>query len=237
MPAGKRHALVQQVNVWLGEEKLCFGQVKVEKNSNGITAIPALLDMIDCKGALISIDAIGCQKQVVAKIVKGKADYLIALKSNQKGLYEQAHDHMQEWRGQLPCYSDLNKEQGRRKKSICEPKAGAIGRNPAVGRAQEPGTGREPQDRAWQRNHFRQALYEQSTAPGHEAVCCAGEVALEHRKPAALASGRIVQGRQLPGKRTRSREPVHHQKTCLGHTFQGQNENEPEKKKKKSCQR
>lgn len=113
VPAGKKHALVQQVNVWLGEEKLCFGQIKVAQKSNEITAIPALLEVIDCKDALISMDAIGCQKEIVETIMGKEADYLIALKSNQKGLYEQVHDHMQAWKGQLPCYRELNKEHGR----------------------------------------------------------------------------------------------------------------------------
>lgn len=92
IPAGKKHALVQQVSVWLSEESLSFAQLSVEAKSNEITAIPALLDMIDCKDSIITIDAIACQKEIVAKIVEKEADYLIGLKKNQSSLYEQVSE-------------------------------------------------------------------------------------------------------------------------------------------------
>ena len=60
-----------------------LGQVKVAQKSNEIVAIPALLDMLAIKGAIVSIDAIGCQRDIAGKIAAKKADYVLALKGNQ----------------------------------------------------------------------------------------------------------------------------------------------------------
>jgi hypothetical protein len=79
-PFGKKHATVQVVSACLSEENISFGQVQVEKKSNEITAIPRLIDYLYCEGGIISIDAIGCQKTIVEKIIEKKADYIIALK-------------------------------------------------------------------------------------------------------------------------------------------------------------
>ena len=63
---------------------VCFGQVKTEEKSNEITAIPELLDMLDLKGMIITIDAMGCQKKIVEKIAEKEAEYVISLKGNQQ---------------------------------------------------------------------------------------------------------------------------------------------------------
>lgn len=89
IPSGKKHALVQMVNVWVQESGLSFGQYRVAKKSNEITAIPALLQSLDCEGATITIDAIGCQKEVVKTIIGQKAHYFIAVKDNQRGLVDE----------------------------------------------------------------------------------------------------------------------------------------------------
>jgi predicted transposase YbfD/YdcC len=60
-----------------------LGQVKVAEKSNEIVAIPALLDMLAIEGAIVTIDAMGCQRQIAEKIVDKKADYVLALKGNQ----------------------------------------------------------------------------------------------------------------------------------------------------------
>ena len=73
----------------MAEEGLSFGQLAVAAKSNEITAIPALLELVDCAGATITIDAIGCQKTIAEKIVGQQADYIIGLKQNQGALYEQ----------------------------------------------------------------------------------------------------------------------------------------------------
>jgi predicted transposase YbfD/YdcC len=61
---------------------LTLGQVATEAKSNEITAIPLLLEMLDLKGTTVTIDAMGCQKDIAAKIVEGEGDYLLALKDN-----------------------------------------------------------------------------------------------------------------------------------------------------------
>lgn len=94
IPSGKKHALVRMVNVWVHDLGLSFGQEQVNKKSNEITAIPALLDLVDCRGSVVTIDAMGCQKDIVQKIRAKGADYVIALKANQGTLYEEVHDHM-----------------------------------------------------------------------------------------------------------------------------------------------
>jgi predicted transposase YbfD/YdcC len=74
------------VQAWSTENHLCLGQVAVEEKSNEITAIPALLELLELKGALVSIDAMGCQKAIAAKIVDAGGDYILPVKGNQQKL-------------------------------------------------------------------------------------------------------------------------------------------------------
>src|ERR1700680_594949 len=69
-------------------KRLVLGQVKVAEKSNEIVAIPKLLDMMAIEGAIVTIDAMGCQRDIAAKILDKKADYVIALKGNQGTLCE-----------------------------------------------------------------------------------------------------------------------------------------------------
>ena len=80
------------LSAWVGENRICLGHKKVEDKSNEITAIPELIDSIDIEGSTVSIDAIGCQVEVAEKIVDAKADYLLAVKKNQRNLFEQVSD-------------------------------------------------------------------------------------------------------------------------------------------------
>jgi predicted transposase YbfD/YdcC len=75
------------VSAWSSRNSLTLGQVKVDEKSNEITAIPELLSLIDINKTVVSIDAIGCQKKIVEKIIEGKGDYAIALKNNQPTVY------------------------------------------------------------------------------------------------------------------------------------------------------
>ena len=75
------------VTAWASEQRLVLGQVKVEDHSNEITAIPALLELIDITGAIITIDAMGTQTEIVRLIPQKKADYVVPLKSNHPTLY------------------------------------------------------------------------------------------------------------------------------------------------------
>lgn len=82
------------LNAWVGENKLCIGEKKVADKSNEITAIPQLIDELDLKGSLVSIDAMGCQVDIAEKIVGASADYLLAVKGNQDGLLEEISDEI-----------------------------------------------------------------------------------------------------------------------------------------------
>src|SRR4028119_1478186 len=80
------------VTAWASEQRLVLGQVKVEAHSHEITVIPALLELIDMVGAIITIDAMGTQIEIVRLIRQKKADYVVALKSNHPTLYNQVKD-------------------------------------------------------------------------------------------------------------------------------------------------
>ena len=113
VPAGRRHALIQTVSVWVADAQLSFGQVQVAAKSNEKTAIPALLDTLDVAGSILTIDAMACQPSLVGAVVAAGADYVIALKKNAKTLYEQAHDHLLARAEHLPTYVSRTKEHGR----------------------------------------------------------------------------------------------------------------------------
>lgn len=79
---------IHLVSAWSAKNNLCFGQIKVAEKSNEITAIPLLLDLLDIKGATITMDAMGCQFTIADKIVDAQADYVLALKGNQGEFYD-----------------------------------------------------------------------------------------------------------------------------------------------------
>ena len=76
------------VSVWANEHSLSLGQVAVDKDSNEIPAIPKLLQLLELEGALVSIDAIGCQKEIAQTVLDQEGDYLLAVKDNQPTLYQ-----------------------------------------------------------------------------------------------------------------------------------------------------
>lgn len=80
---------VHLVNAWSNQNQLVLGQFKTDCKSNEITAIPELLDLLDIEGSIITIDAMGAQTKIADKIVDGGADYILALKGNQKELREE----------------------------------------------------------------------------------------------------------------------------------------------------
>lgn len=75
------------VSAWSHANHLVLGQVRVDEKSNEITAIPLLLDLLDIKGCLVTIDALGCQTAIAAKIIEREADYVLACKANHEHLY------------------------------------------------------------------------------------------------------------------------------------------------------
>ena len=84
------------VSAWATENKLSLGQVVVDEKSNEITAIPELLQALEISGALVTIDAMGCQKEIAEQIRERKADYALAVKQNQPTLYEQVEEAISE---------------------------------------------------------------------------------------------------------------------------------------------
>ena len=87
---------LHSVSVWASEFGLSLGQVACAEKSNEITAIPELLGMVDIKGAIITIDAMGTQKAIAAEIIDGEADYVLGLKGNQESLHQAVIDHINE---------------------------------------------------------------------------------------------------------------------------------------------
>ena len=87
---------LHSVSVWASEFGLSLGQVACADKSNEITAIPQLLRLVDIKGAIITIDAIGTQKAIAAQIIEGGADYVLALKGNQETLHQAVIDYIDE---------------------------------------------------------------------------------------------------------------------------------------------
>jgi predicted transposase YbfD/YdcC len=76
------------VSAWATACHLSLGQVAVQEKSNEITAIPRLLELLDIQGALVTIDAMGCQKEIARQIVDGGGDYILSVKDNQPHLLE-----------------------------------------------------------------------------------------------------------------------------------------------------
>jgi len=88
LPVSAEHHAYHVVSAWVAENQITLGQLAAEEKSNEITAIPALLDMLELSGSTVTIDAMGCQKNIVAKICEKGADYVLALKGNQETLFE-----------------------------------------------------------------------------------------------------------------------------------------------------
>jgi predicted transposase YbfD/YdcC len=87
---------LHSVSVWASDFGLSLGQVACAEKSNEITAIPELLRLVDIRGAIITIDAMGTQRAIAEQIIEGEADYVLALKGNQETLYQAVIDHINE---------------------------------------------------------------------------------------------------------------------------------------------
>lgn len=80
------------VSAWASTNGICLGQLKVSEKSNEITAIPILVEAVVSKGCTITIDAMGCQKEIAKKIIENEADYILAVKGNQSNLEKAIQD-------------------------------------------------------------------------------------------------------------------------------------------------
>ena len=100
------------VSAWADQNEIILGQLKVDEKSNEITAIPQLLDALLLQGCVVTIDAMGCQKAIVTKIIDKEADYILAVKENQKELYEDILDSFRV-RPVIDDYEELDFGHGR----------------------------------------------------------------------------------------------------------------------------
>jgi len=122
---GKGFRCLHLVNVWASQANLCLGLAACDADSNEITAIPRLLALLDLEGALVTIDAAGCQKKIAEQVIDGGGDYLLVVKENQGKLYEEIQACFeraaeQEWRGVTNSYSEKDDAgHGRRENRCC----------------------------------------------------------------------------------------------------------------------
>lgn len=82
----ERNNALHTVSAWSCQHQLVLGQVAVDNKTNEITAIPELLSMLEIENSIITLDAMGCQREIALQIVKQKADYILALKGNHSGM-------------------------------------------------------------------------------------------------------------------------------------------------------
>jgi hypothetical protein len=109
---------LHSVSVWASEFGLSLGQVACAEKSNEITAIPELLGLVDIKCAIITIDAMGNQKAIAAEIIKGEADYVLALKANQGTLHQGVIDDLTEQSETNFANAGLNSTRPRRPNTV-----------------------------------------------------------------------------------------------------------------------
>jgi predicted transposase YbfD/YdcC len=119
---GGKQGMIHMVSAWASQNRLVLGQRKVNEKSNEITAIPELLKVLDLKGAVVSIDAMGCQTEIAAQIVAQQGDYVLSLKGNQGDLHQDVqqlfdHAHRQNFRGIEPDFYQ-SQEQGHGRQEI-----------------------------------------------------------------------------------------------------------------------
>lgn len=116
---------IHMISAFASEARLVLGQQKVDDKSNEITAIPELLKLLDIKGSIITIDAMGCQKRIAKTIVEKEADYVFSLKKNQGNLFDDVKTFFEFERKEkfrdtnFDYHEKLNKEHGRIESRKC----------------------------------------------------------------------------------------------------------------------
>lgn len=94
---GREGFKLWMVSAWSTVNGMSLGQVKVDEKSNEITAVPSLINSLDLKDCIVTIDAMGCQKDITESIVKQGADYVIAIKNNQRNILKEIKDYLSEY--------------------------------------------------------------------------------------------------------------------------------------------
>ena len=108
-----QHRAYHVVSAFVAENQITLGEITVEEKTNEITAVPQLLDLIDVEGAIVTADAMSCQKAIVDKIVECKAEYTIGLKLNQQGLFKDVKDYFEEFEKEAATTKTSDKGHGR----------------------------------------------------------------------------------------------------------------------------
>jgi predicted transposase YbfD/YdcC len=122
----ERRNPLHAVSAWSSQHQLVLGQVVVDEKSNEVSAIPRLLTLLDIESCIITLDAMGCQKDIAKQIVKGKADYVLALKGNHSGMKAELeawwHKSMREGMTSETYdeYSEVSVGHGRIETRLCE---------------------------------------------------------------------------------------------------------------------
>jgi len=108
------------VSAWAADQRLVLGQEKVSAKSNEKTAIPELLEVLDLEGAVVTIDAIGCQQSIAEQIIAKEGDYVLAVKGNSKKLCKQVTTCVtEELKASLPSHRQLDADHGRFEQRDC----------------------------------------------------------------------------------------------------------------------
>lgn len=116
---GENRGAIHMVSAWATKNRLVLGQTKVSAKSNEITAIPELLKILTIEGNIVTIDAMGCQKEIAQTIIEQKGDYILALKGNHGNLYQEVVElfkfaRKQDWQGiEHQFYQTRNQGHGR----------------------------------------------------------------------------------------------------------------------------
>lgn len=106
------------LNAWVSENKISIGQEKIKNKSNEITAIPLVLEELNIRESIISIDAIGCQKEIAKKIILKEADYILSVKGNQETLHEELIKAFEDYPNGNKS-KQKNKGHGRKEERTC----------------------------------------------------------------------------------------------------------------------
>jgi predicted transposase YbfD/YdcC len=109
----KNKSPLHLVSAWALENKMVLGQVKTREKSNEITAIPELLQVLELEGCIVTIDAMGCQKEIVRTIVDKGADYVLGLKGNQGTLHDNVKLYFEDCLGEYDYHETVDGDHGR----------------------------------------------------------------------------------------------------------------------------
>jgi predicted transposase YbfD/YdcC len=117
--ASGQKSAVHMVSAWASKNNMVLGQVKVENKSNEITAIPELLKALSLKDTIVTIDAMGCQRDIAEGIIEQGADYILAVKGNQSALYEDVINEFQADALTLKTHKTIDADHGRIETRLC----------------------------------------------------------------------------------------------------------------------